>query len=590
MNVLRSKRAVAGLGAAVLTIVGLTLFVVLPALASNSGDRIPPAASPSGLIPVDVPLGGNGTCSNIFTSAVSGLPSLHEYDNVNPGTATGLSSGNGDGVKFNLTLSGPNQKQVLLLGSTNAAIAAVGIKGGSESAAYDYTGREFTPGVTPKWVTGDGNLHAPASKYTVSGGMENPTQWYGISQMTVCYRVLAPISGAVFNDANSSGSPAGQNGLDGVTVTLVDNTTGYQTMATTANGGKFSFNQPVGDSYTVCSASPAGYQQTAPTTGAACTGGLKGYTYPVPSTGSTANNFGFRPLGSVAGTVFNDVNQNLANDDGSPLSGWTVTLYGGAQPLSTTSNADGSYKINAAFSTSTNYTLCETPPSGAWAQDVPLPSSTTICGPNKNGNGASGVPNELLKGLQFTPGTVGATITGQDFGNVAAVTCNPDGTVPSPPGYDVNLPPSTCSTTGTKSHTGFVVDSGFEIDGTPFVSVWTGDSLGAKVPLLEHINFPDALNADGTLKYTHLVYTDPFPFTGTPQTMPACKVDPRSSSDPTQLSSSPVDYTNSDNAGAVLPTGATSCVISLTTSGTVASGGSLDAEVYSDVDGLRQPG
>ena len=37
--------------------------------------------------------------------------------------------------------------------------------------------------------------------------------------------------------------------------------------------------------------------------------------------------------------------------------------------------------------------------------------------------------------------------------------------------------------------------------------------------------------------------------------------------------------------------GTTSCVISLTTpSGTVASGGSLDAEVYSAVDGLRQPG
>jgi len=141
MNVLRSKRGAIGLGAALAAIVGLTLFVVLPALASNSGDRIPPAAVPSGLVPVDVPLGGNGTCSNLFTSAVSGLPSLHEYDNVNPGTATGLSSGNGDGVKFNLTESGPNQKQVLLLSSTNAAIAGMGIKGGSESAVYDYTGR-----------------------------------------------------------------------------------------------------------------------------------------------------------------------------------------------------------------------------------------------------------------------------------------------------------------------------------------------------------------------------------------------------------------------------------------------------------------
>ena len=100
MNVLRSKRSVAGLAAALVTMAGLTLFVVLPALASNSGDRIPPAASPSGLVPVDVPLGGNGTCSNLFTSAVSALPSLHEYDNVNPGTATGLPSGRGDGVTF----------------------------------------------------------------------------------------------------------------------------------------------------------------------------------------------------------------------------------------------------------------------------------------------------------------------------------------------------------------------------------------------------------------------------------------------------------------------------------------------------------
>ena len=589
MNVLRSKRSVAGLAAALVTMAGLTLFVVLPALASNSGDRIPPAAVPSGLVPVDVPLGGNGTCSNLFTSAVSALPSLHEYDNVNPGTATGLPSGREDGVTFNLTLGGSNQKQVLQLSSTNAAIAGIGIKGGSESAVYDYTGREFAPGVTPKWVTGDGTLHAPASKYTVSGGVENPSQWYGISQLTVCYRVLAPISGTVFVDANGTGSLTGQTGLNGVTVTLLDNTTGYQTTATTANGGTFSFNQPVGDKYTVCSALPSGYQQSAPTSGASCsTGAATGYLRDTPSNGSTNNNFGFRPLGSVAGTVYNDANQNLTNDDGSPLSGWTVTLYGGAQPVSTTSNAAGSYKINAAFSTSTTYTLCETPPSGTWAQDVPLPSTTTVCGPSQNGNGASGVPNELLKGLQFQPQSVGDTITGKDFGNVAAVTCNPDGSVPSPnPGaYDVNIPPSSCSTGGSKARTGFVVDSGLQ-DGTPFVSVWTGDSNGAKVPLLEHINFPNALNADGTLKYTHLVYTDPFPFTGALQTMPSCKVDPRDSSDPTQLSAR---YMDPNNAAEVLPGTATSCVISLTPSGTVASGGSLVADVFSDVDGLRQPG
>ena len=256
MNVVRSKRRVAGLGAALVAVVGLTLFVVLPALGSNPGDRVPPPAVPSGLVPVDMPLGGNGTCSNLFTSAVSKLPNLHEYDNVNPGTATGLSSGNGDGVTFSTTLSGSSKSQVLQLGSTKAAIAGIGIKGGSESTVYDYTGLNFTPGVAQGFVTSDGNLHAPAAKFTVSGGTENPSQWYGISQMTVCYRVLAPISGAVFNDANGTGLPAGQSGLDGVVVTIVDNTTGGHTTVTTANGGVFSSPQPVGDSYTVCSASP----------------------------------------------------------------------------------------------------------------------------------------------------------------------------------------------------------------------------------------------------------------------------------------------------------------------------------------------
>jgi hypothetical protein len=108
--------------------------------------------------------------------------------------------------------------------------------------------------------------------------------------------------------------------------------------------------------------------------------------------------------------------------------------------------------------------------------------------------------------------------------------------------------------------------------------------------LLEHINFPDVLNADGTLKYTHLVYTDAFPFTGALETMPRCNVDPRSSSDHTQLSQSPVDYRDPSTASQVLPSGATSCVITLTPSGTVGSGGTLVADVYSAVDGARSPG
>ena len=84
----------------------------------------------------------------------------------------------------------------------------------------------------------------------------------------------------------------------------------------------------------MCSASPgSGYQQRLRRRGHPAHRRADRLPYPVPSTGSTTNYFGFRPLGSVAGTVYNDVNQNLTNDDGSPLSGWTVTLYGGAQPV-----------------------------------------------------------------------------------------------------------------------------------------------------------------------------------------------------------------------------------------------------------------
>ena len=75
MNVLRSKRAVAGLGAAVVSIVGLTLFVVLPALASSPGDRVPPTSSRGHRTRSTSPQGGNATCSNC-SSEDRRLPNL----------------------------------------------------------------------------------------------------------------------------------------------------------------------------------------------------------------------------------------------------------------------------------------------------------------------------------------------------------------------------------------------------------------------------------------------------------------------------------------------------------------------------------
>ena len=590
-------------------LVAVLWLVVVPAFGSSAGSKVPPP-SVSGVPATDYfandtpndcgklfyPSGGapsyafrikDGTSKKYTDPATGATFTL----SVNPSNS-GYPSGSGtakwpayaNGTYFSFT-------------STGASVVDVGVDGDNErdTTRYNYAGAAGGS------VSGDGYLHASALKTNSDG---SPKTLDGLDDMSFCYNTFAPISGTAFIDANGSGTndDAVDPSAGGVTVTLFNGSGTSLGTTTTASDGTYTFpKEPVGAAYKVCIAAPTadanGYLQTVPASGPACAAPASlGYTIAkLAVSGQSKQDFGFEPLGSVAGTVYNDVNQNQANDDNSLLSGWTITLYGGSKPVSMLSTADGSYKFILPFSTSTNYTLCETPtapPQGhTWAQDVPLPSTNTICGPNQNGNGASGAPNELLKGLQFTPQTISDTITGKDFGNVAAVTCNPDGSVPTPnPGtYNVNLPPSTCTTSGTKANTGFVVDSGTQ-NGAPFVSVWTGDSQGAKVALLEHINFPNALNPDGTLQYTHLVYTDAFPFTGALVTMPSCKVDPRDSTDHTQLSTSPTDYSNSNNSGLILPTGATSCVIDLTPSGTVGSPGTLVADVYSDVDGLRQPG
>src|SRR5689334_19103151 len=111
MQFLRKKRRLVSLG--VLTaLVGLTLLVVLPALASNPGDLVLPSSG-DGVAPYDVPVGGTGDCANLFTGARS-LGGVSEYDNVNPKTKSGLASGNGDGATFDLTLHTDSNKNQTL--------------------------------------------------------------------------------------------------------------------------------------------------------------------------------------------------------------------------------------------------------------------------------------------------------------------------------------------------------------------------------------------------------------------------------------------------------------------------------------------
>jgi hypothetical protein len=379
--------------------------------------------------------------------------------------------------------------------------------------------------------------------------------------MTVCYRVLAPISGVVFNDANGTGLPAGQSGLDGVAVTIVDNTTHGQTTVRTANGGAYSSPQPVGDSYTVCSASPgSGYQQTAPTTGASCPGGLTGYSI---TGGSTTNYFGFQSNSTISGRVYVDTNQSGSFDTGDVAQSWAVNLYEGTTTTpvaTTTSDSNGLYTLKALLKPNSQYTVCEIPDANTWAQGIPSPKSSDVC---KN---LAGLP----KGYTVTGTASVQTITGDDFANVAAEVC-PTAQNSQGVNYSVDL---NCNKAGQT----YVSTAGL-LGGKPFVRLWAGDqTLGHPAPLIEHITWPYTSPAQNQIT---VVYTDIYPFDTTQaHAMRFCQRDP--SADVTAWQ--PGDPLP---AGVLLPPTAadpesTSCLISITV-----KGGSYVAEVYSAVDGFR---
>jgi hypothetical protein len=270
MKFLRNKRRLAGL-TALGVFAAVMLFVVLPAMASDSGDYVNP---PSGanVLPYDVAIGGTGDCANLFTGPNHSLGSVREYDNVNPKTKVGLASGNNDGVSFDLSVSGSNSAQRLaVLGHGPVAILGIGIKGGTHTTAYDYKNSALIP---KGYVTSDTNLHAPLQTFTVSNGTETGTQWYSISQLTVCYTILSYIQGHVYQDSNQDGVNNDGSPRVGWTVNLYNGGTLVDHQTTDGNGF-YHFDVLGSATRTVCEA-PTG---DAPPTGQAWV-----QTQPAPST------------------------------------------------------------------------------------------------------------------------------------------------------------------------------------------------------------------------------------------------------------------------------------------------------------------
>ena len=343
------------------------------------------------MTPIDVQTGGQDNDCSLF---YPGGSTLHAFYVDNPKSK--MYTDPATGATFTITTNPTpstgwpayaNGKS-LSFKSTGAAIVDVGVNGGNDTTHYSYAAAGFT--------TGDGYLHAGAQSVDKSG---NPTQLYSVGHVAFCYGTAATAAGTVFTDVNTNNMrDSADVGAAGLTVNAYSGTTLTASAVTQADGSYQISGLTPGSAYTVCVAVKDA-QETLPNSStpnkAGCSGQDErplGYAV-TTSQPLTKLDFGLAP-GSVSGTVFNDANQNNCNDlaagascpaglgsgTDSALGGWTVTLSGGSTVATATTQSDGSYTINAAFTPGTAYTVCETPPSGLWGQTVPLTAQSACTG------------------------------------------------------------------------------------------------------------------------------------------------------------------------------------------------------------------
>ena len=164
------------------------------------------------------------------------------------------------------------------------------------------------------------------------------------------------VFGTVFVDRNRNGIlNAGEPGVSGVTIRLL-NATGSIVETTTTNGdGTYSFNSVTPGSYTIQQVQLGGYGSSTPVNRAVT----------VTSAGLLNQNFG-NTVASLSGIVYFDSNANGVQETGEPgISGTLITLtgidvLGSPVSLTTTTDSNGRYTFSNLLAG--NYTLTQTQP------------------------------------------------------------------------------------------------------------------------------------------------------------------------------------------------------------------------------------
>ncbi len=212
------------------------------------------------------------------------------------------------------------------------------------------------------------------------------------------------VSGTAFNDTNANGNlDGGESGRAGLLITLTNNSTGNSFPILSDANGNYSFTGLAPGNYTVTatnSNNTLGFTTSSSYNINITSSGLPGGVL-------TNQNFGLSQVGSIAGSVYIDANNNGVRDPGEAgIAGVTILLSGvqansGMINRTVTTGADGSYQFNGLLAGT--YSLTETQPNGFAEGTITVGDAGGTAGPN------------VIVGINIAPGT---QATGYLFGEI----------------------------------------------------------------------------------------------------------------------------------------------------------------------------
>ena len=422
-----------------------------------------------------------------------------------------LSNPNGSaltGVSFTDGMTNMNLAPTLNLGGTCTGVTTTSAGG---SSSFTVTGGTI-PANASCTITVQVTSNTVGTWPNVTSGVSTTqTPTAGSQSNSASLTVLnngAPVSGTVFNDANTNGTlDNGETWAAGtpVFVNIVSAGTVLQSVSVPAGAGTYSFsNIPVGN-YTIVltnsnvntvAVAPSGWFFTGPTDGtittAVGTTGLPGQNFGLRSgpriTGRVFRDTGTVPAGTAANNGVLDTNEAPANPQAgysNPLgiSGVTLTLSNcsGTTYATTTTDGSGNYSFGMPGSLSAGNPLCvtETNPNaylstGASVGATAVPSNSaavvTVAGVDYSycRTGSCSTPAAQVAPvdtLRFAY-SAAATYAGLNFGDVPVNTFVADQAAQGVPGSTVNY-----AHTFTPGSVGSVVFSTSRVT-TPAAPVW----------------------------------------------------------------------------------------------------------------------